>query len=180
MAKKVTYKVKNRRRRDGQTNYGKRLMLLKSEKPRFVVRLSNKKVVVQAIEYKPEGDKTLVNTTSLELKKYGWKGTNGNVCAAYLTGLLCGKKALGKGIKEGVLDIGLQTPVRGSNVFAALKGLVDAGVNVPHDAKALPPEENVLGKHIETYRNVTLNVADVKTKILGSTQTEKKEVKKDG
>lgn len=174
MAKKVTFRVKRRRRRTGKTNYRKRLYLLKSKKARFVVRMSARRIIAQVIRYKPEGDQTIVNTSSLELKKYGWKGATGNVCAAYLTGLVCGKKALDKGVTEGVLDIGLHTPVKGSNIFAVLKGIVDAGVKIPHSEKALPEESRILGEHIEKHRKIKLNVTEIKEKILKSKKEEKK------
>ena len=179
MAKKVTYRVKRRRRRTGKTNYRKRLYLLKSKKARFVVRMSAKKIIAQVVQYKPKGDQTVVNTSSLELKKYGWKGATGNICAAYLTGLVCGKKALTKGISEGILDIGLQTPVKGSNIFAVLKGFVDAGIKIPYNEKALPEESRVLGEHIEKHRNIKLDVNEIKEKIL-KTKDETKKVKEHG
>ena len=138
MAHKNTYKTKLKRRRQGITNYGKRLELLKGEKPRAVIRISNKKIVAQIIEYIPKGDKTIINTTSMELKKYGYKGHNGNKTASYLTGYLCGKKAVKKGIKEANPDIGLKTPVHKSNVFAAIQGLIDSGLEMNYDKKAMP------------------------------------------
>jgi large subunit ribosomal protein L18 len=139
--------------------------MLKSNKARFIARASHRKIIAQVVNYKPEGDETIVNTTSLELKKYGWKGGNGNICAAYLTGLLCGKKALSKGIKEGILDIGLHTPVKGSSVFAVLKGIVDSGVNIPHEEKVLPSNERIMGEHIGKHRKIELNVNAVKENI---------------
>jgi large subunit ribosomal protein L18 len=145
MAHKTTFKVKEKRRRLGITNKEKRLGLLKSGKPRMVARLSNSKATCQIIEYLPEGDKTLVNTTSLELKNYGYAGHCGNVKAAYLTGYLCAKKAMSKGIKEAILDIGLRTPVSGSNVFSALKGAIDAGLEMPAEEKAFPAAERLEG-----------------------------------
>lgn len=157
MAKGVRFKVKHRRRREGVTNLKKRLALVKSGKPRLVARVSSNMAVAQIIEYSREGDRTLVNTTSLELKKYGWEGHKGNVSAAYLTGLLCGVKAKAKKIEEAVFDIGLHTPVHGSNVFAVLKGALDAGMSIPHDEKVLPPDERILSK---------LNTKKVKEKIL--------------
>lgn len=165
MKKSTTYKVKRRRRRKGKTNYRKRLYTLKSNKARFIARSSHKKIIAQVVKYKPKGDETIVNTTSLELKKYGWKDGNGNICAAYLTGFLCGKKALSKGIKEGVLDIGLHTPVKGSNVFAVLKGIADSGIEIPHDKKVLPSNERIMGEHITKHRKVELNVSAVKENI---------------
>ena len=138
MAHKNTYKTKLKRRQQGITNYGKRLELLKGEKLRAVIRISNKKVVSQIIEYIPKGDKTIINATSMELKKYGYKGHNGNKKAAYLTGYLCGKKALKQGIKEVNPDIGLRTPVHKSSVFATIQGLIDSGIKMNYDKKALP------------------------------------------
>jgi len=166
MSRKTTYKVKMKRRREGRTDYAKRLNLLKSEKNRLVVRISNNKVVAQIVKYSEKGDETLVNTTSLELKKYGYKGHTGNVCASYLTGLLCGKKAVGKNLKGAVLDIGIHTPVKGSNVFAVLKGAIDAGMEIAHDKGALPSDERVLGKSINDYRKVDLKIDEIRKNIL--------------
>ncbi|MDP6670941.1 MAG: 50S ribosomal protein L18, partial [archaeon] len=50
-----------------------------------------------------------------------------------------------------ILDIGFNTPVHGSRVFAALKGAIDNGLDVKADEKALPSEDRVSGKHIEEY-----------------------------
>jgi large subunit ribosomal protein L18 len=98
------------------------------------------------------GDKVLVSADSGELaRRFGWLGNRSNLPAAYLTGLLCGYKALASGVKEAVLDIGLQSPTKGSRVFAALKGVIDAGVLVPHDEEILPSEERIQGLHIVAY-----------------------------
>lgn len=163
---KRTFKLKFRRRRIGKTNHRKRLNLLKSKLPRLVVRVTRNNIIAQIVEYDVKGDRTLVNTTSLELKKYGWYGHNGNCPAAYLTGLLCGKKALAKNIKEAVLDIGHKTPVKGSNVFAVLKGAIDAGMKIPHDSSCFPDEDRISGKKIEEYRKINLNFEQIKQKIM--------------
>ncbi|PIN98695.1 MAG: 50S ribosomal protein L18 [Candidatus Diapherotrites archaeon CG10_big_fil_rev_8_21_14_0_10_31_34] len=149
MSHNATYEVKFRRRREGKTDYKKRLALLKGNKPRLVVRKSSKKITAQLIEYKKEGDKVLAHSTSNDLKKFGWKLNTKNLPAAYLTGFLCVSKA--KETKEAVLDIGRNTPVHGSLIFAALKGAVDAKLNIPFDKKALPKEEKINGKEIEKY-----------------------------
>ncbi len=137
-----------RRRREGKTDYRKRLALLKSGKPRVVVRKSNKNIRVQFALYEREGDKIAVSATGSDLKKYEWNYSLSSTPAAYLTGLLAGKRALKNGITEGILDIGLYTPVKGARIFAALKGVVDAGVEVPHSKEILPSEERLYGKHI--------------------------------
>jgi large subunit ribosomal protein L18 len=68
-----------------------------------------------------------------------------------LTGYLAGLRASKKGVKEAVLDLGLGSPSSGSRIFAALKGFVDAGVNVNHDKSILPSEERIRGEHIASY-----------------------------
>ncbi len=148
MARNAIYRVKMRRRREGKTNYRKRLAYLKSGKPRAVVRKTLRYVIVQIVEYHDDGDRILVGVNSSHLKKYGWKGSFKNTPAAYLTGYLAGKLALKKGIEEAVLDIGLQSPVKGSRVFAALKGMVDAGLYVPHSEEVYPSEDRIKGEHI--------------------------------
>ncbi len=148
MARNAIYRVKMRRRREGKTNYRKRLAYLKSGKPRAVVRKTLKYIIVQIVEYNDDGDRILVGLNSSHLAKYGWKGSFKNTPAAYLTGYLAGKLALKKGIKEAVLDIGLQSPIKGSRVFAALKGMVDAGMSIPHSEDVYPAEERIKGEHI--------------------------------
>ncbi len=148
MAKNAVYRVKMRRRREGKTDYRKRLALLKSGKPRAVVRKTLKYIIVQIVDYHEDGDRVLMGVTSKKLKKYGWEGSFKNTPAAYLTGYLAGKMALKKGIKEAVLDIGLQRPVKGSKVFAVLKGMLDAGIEIPHSDNIFPSEERIRGSHI--------------------------------
>jgi large subunit ribosomal protein L18 len=146
------YRVEYRRKREGKTNYRKRLKLLQSGKPRLVVRRSSNHIIVQFINFAERGDEVIASSHSNELKKYGWQGGTSNVPAAYLTGLLCGLKAKGK-VKEAVLDIGFATPVKGSRVFAALKGVVDAGIHIPHSKEIFPDESRIRGEHIANYAN---------------------------
>lgn len=148
MAKNAVYRVKMRRRREGRTDYRKRLALLKSGMPRAVVRRTNTRLVIQFVEYQEDGDKVVVTVTSDMLKKYGWNRSYKSVPAAYLAGYLAGKRALEKGIEEAVLDIGRHHAHPGSRIFAALKGMLDAGVEIPHGEEVLPDEERIVGKHI--------------------------------
>ncbi len=148
MARNAVYRVKMRRRREGKTDYRKRLAYLKSGKPRAVVRKSLRYITVQIVEYHEDGDRILVGVNSRKLKDYGWNGSFKNTPAAYLTGYLAGKMALKKGIEEAILDIGLQRPVKGSRVFAALKGMLDAGLSIPHGDGIFPSEERIKGLHI--------------------------------
>ncbi len=171
MAKGAKYVVPHRRRREGKTNYRKRLKLLLSGKPRLVVRKSLRHMRAQIIEYDPKGDRTIVSATTEELKKFGWNLPTGNTPAAYLVGLLIGKRALEKGIKEAVLDIGLHSSVKGSRLYAVLKGALDAGLQVPHSEEILPSEERIRGEHIasylEKYKDMPSIFEKVKKAIIG-------------
>ncbi len=149
MAEGPTYVMKYRRRRKGLTNYNKRLKLLKSGKPRFVVRVSNNSTICQVVEYKPDGDNTLISFDSLKLKNYDYKGHTGNVTAAYFAGFACGLISIKKGIKEVILDTGLHRLTKGCRIYAALKGAVDAGLKIPHNEKVFPQERRIQGYHIE-------------------------------
>ncbi len=152
MAYGPRYRVVFRRRREGKTNYRRRRGLVLSGLPRFVVRCTLKRVIAQMVKAEIVGDKVVVAADSRELaKRYGWLGSCSNLSAAYLTGLLCGYKALGSGVKEAVFDIGLQSPTKGAKIFAALKGVLDAGVVVPHDEKVLPSENRIQGQHVVAY-----------------------------
>jgi large subunit ribosomal protein L18 len=148
LAQGPRYKVKLRRRREGKTDYRKRLGLLKSGKPRLVVRVKSRSTIAQVIEFKPNGDKCLVTSTSVELRKLGYKGNTGNVPAAYLAGLLCAVKSKKLGVKDVVFDMSRETKSR--RIFAALKGAVDGGIKVAHGEINIP-EEMIKGKHISNW-----------------------------
>ncbi len=160
------YSVKPRRRREGKTDYRKRLKLLRSRKVRMVVRKSIKNTQIQFIEYKESGDNILVSAKSNELvSKYNWKFSTATTPAAYLTGLLAGKRAKDKGISECVIDFGRHPPVTGSKIFASIKGIIDAGVECAHNEEKLPNDERITGKHLD--KEVTPAVNDIKNKIIG-------------
>ncbi len=152
MAHGPRYKVPRRRRREGKTNYYKRYVMVLSGKPRLVVRKTNKYIWVQLVVAKPQGDVTVAAAHSRELeKRYGWKAGGKNTSAAYLTGLLAALRALRAGYRFAVLDIGLHRPVKGARVFAALKGALDAGLEVPHSEEILPEEYRIRGEHVAKY-----------------------------
>lgn len=148
MAEGPRYRVPFRRRREGRTDYRQRQRLLRARIPRAVVRMSLRNASVQFVDYDATGDKVLAAATSKELAKMGWTASTGNLPSAYLTGFLAGKRALASGVEEAVLDIGLKVPAKGSSVFAALKGMLDAGVEIPHGEEVIPAEDRLMGKHI--------------------------------
>ena len=140
-----------KRRLTKKTNYPARLALLKSGMPRVVVRRGNDNIRIQLVSYERAGDKTIVEELSRNIKKFGWNGHCGSLPAAYLVGMLFGKKAVKAGIESAVLDLGLQKSTHGSALYAAVKGMVDAGLNVPVGEEAFPSEERIRGDHIAKF-----------------------------
>ena len=177
MQRKLKKFVPYRRKINGRTNYRKRLKLLVSGSPRLVIRKTNKNIIAQVVKYSEDGDNVIISVNSSELKKHGWTHATGNLPAAYLTGLLAGKKSLEKKTDSAIVDLGLQTPATGSRLYAVVKGAIDAGMSIPCADDAFPSEERLTGKHIADYSKVskqfkndasaiTKSFEDVKKKIL--------------
>jgi large subunit ribosomal protein L18 len=143
MANGPRYHVPFRRRREGKTDYRARLALVKSGKPRAVVRRSLSGTSVQLITFHEEGDRILAQANYKDLKKLGWGHSLKDVSASYLVGLLASVRAKKADIKEAVLDMGLHEPTKANRVFATLKGLVDGGLDIPHGDDIFPSEERI-------------------------------------
>ncbi len=140
-----------RRRRMGATDYRARKKIITSSVPLLAVRVSSKNVSAQFIKPKAEGDQVLSASHSRNLRKMGWKGSAKSVPACYLLGLLAGKRAKESGVKEANLYNGLSLFVKGSRVSAVVKGVKDAGVDVPMAEEAAPSEERITGKATADY-----------------------------
>jgi large subunit ribosomal protein L18 len=171
MATGARYFVPFRRRKEGRTDYYARLKLLLSDTPRMVVRKTNRQIIIQLVVPEVEGDRTLVSAYSQELVELGYQGSTSSTPAAYLTGMLFAKKALAAGYDEAVLDIGLARAQKGARVFAALKGAVEAGLEVPHGEEILPDDERTSGAVIAEYAperagNLVENVEEVAKAIM--------------
>ncbi len=143
------YKVAFRRRRKGLTNYAKRLALVKGMAPRMVVRSSSKGILVQFVEFSKQGDKVIAAAGSKSLKQHGWQ-PRCNSPTAYLCGLLAGKSAAKKGVKNFNLDMGMQKPSKGSIAFAALRGAIDSGLKTNY-SEGMIADERITGAAIEKY-----------------------------
>ena len=128
-----------------------------SHKFRFVARKSLKNVQASVIEYNAKGDNVLFTVHSKSLHKFGWKGDNGNVPSAYLTGLLAGKKAIEKGVKEAIFDLGLNKSTKGSRLYAALAGAIDAGLKIPFAQDMFPAKDRISGEHIAKHAQTLKN-----------------------
>jgi len=162
-----------------------------SPKYRLVVRLTNRDVICQIAYAKLTGDAILAAAYSHELPRYGLPVGLTNYAACYATGLLLGRRLLKKlnldtqyegkvtadgelfsveEVKDGprpfraLLDVGLARTSTGARLFAALKGALDAGLNVPHSEtrfRGYAPTEKkynveeargyLFGKHIADF-----------------------------
>lgn len=162
-----------------------------SPKYRFVVRITNKDVICQIAYAKIVGDEILCAAYAHELPRYGLPVGLTNYAACYATGLLLARRLLKKlhldthyegkveadgkifsvtEMDEGprpfhaLLDVGLARTTTGARVFAALKGGVDGGLNIPHSPKRFrgyDPETKkydvedargyLLGAHVTEY-----------------------------
>lgn len=63
--------------------------------------------------------------------------------------------------------MGLHSSTKGSRVYAALKGIIDAGVNVPHSNEIFPKQERIIGKHIKSKIDIEKHFNEIKEKIIG-------------
>jgi len=135
-----------RRRLEAKTDYGTRLTLIRSGKPRFVLRKTNRYIVAQLVLSKSAQDTVVLTVSSKDLLEKGWPkdktGSLKSLTAAYLTGYMFGNLAK-KQTKEAILDLGMQRNIKKSRLYAALKGAVDAGFSVPHSSEALPTDAQI-------------------------------------
>ena len=152
--KKAIKSVRYKRARKRKTNYKTRLNLLKSRSSRIVIRLSEKNIWAQVINFEIKGDKVLATAHSRELVKIGWNYSRSNIPAAYLTGMLLAKKTKSNKVAgDLIIDIGMNKSIPGSKLYACLKGMVDSGLSVKHSSDVLPSDDRVSGKHISDYAN---------------------------
>ncbi|KAL8525922.1 hypothetical protein ACS0TY_015229 [Phlomoides rotata] len=162
---------------------------------RFVVRFTNRDIIAQIVSASITGDHVLAAAYAHELPHYGLQAGLTNYAAAYCTGLLLGRRVLKKleldSEYEGnieatgedysvepaesrrpfraLLDVGLLKTTTGNRIFGALKGALDAGLDIPHsdkrfagfnkDSKQLDAEVHrkyIYGGHISAYMNALI------------------------
>ncbi|TLX84098.1 MAG: 50S ribosomal protein L18 [Thaumarchaeota archaeon] len=138
-----------RRIRERKTNYRKRAKLLIGKKDFVTVNVSDQNVSAQLIRPQILGDKVMASVHSNELLNYGWKGSRKNLPSCYLVGLLLGKKCIQKKITQAVLYIGKRHFT--TKIAACLKGLSEAGLEMPFSENIIPSDERIKGTHIAEY-----------------------------
>ena len=127
--------------------------MLMGKRDFITVNITNENTQVQILTPGMTGDKVVASAHSRYLIEKGWKGSRKSVPAAYLTGYLAGKKALGKGAKDAILYTGTKRFTQ--RMSAALKGIIDAGLEVPADPETFPAEERINGEHLTVKNEVS-------------------------
>ena len=128
---KTRYTPIFRRTRQGKTRYLKRKSMIISKKTLLCIGTSNKYSTFQFFIPMINGDLMKSSSHSVQLNKFGWTGSGKNTQALYLTGYLAGKKAKLAGIKDAILYSGMKQFAAKSSLIAGLKGVIDAGIDVP-------------------------------------------------
>ena len=152
MAYGKNQRLRFKRRRNGETDYRRRMKMLRGGFARAVVRVTNTQTICQLVNYEPTGDTVKISIDGRTLvEKYGWPidASRKSIPASYISGSARAKAAIAAGHKEAVLDIGLAASTPGNRVFAALKGMVDAGLEIPYGESVLPDDDRINGSHID-------------------------------
>ena len=152
MAYGKNQRLRFKRRRNGETDYRRRMKMLRGGFARAVVRVTNTQIICQLVNYEPTGDTVKISIDGRTLvEKYGWPidASRKSIPASYISGYAMAKAAIAAGHKEAVLDIGLAASTPGNRVFAALKGMVDAGMEIPYGESVLPDDDRINGSHID-------------------------------
>jgi large subunit ribosomal protein L18 len=133
--------------------------MLMGKRDFITVNITNENTQVQILKPEMTGDKVIASAHSRYLLDKGWKGSRKSISAAYLTGYLAGKKALVSGAKDAILYTGTRKYTQ--RMAAALKGVIDAGLEVPADDETFPSDERINGEHL-TVKN---EISKIKTAI---------------
>lgn len=160
-------KTLKRRRKEHKTDYLNRIRLLKSGSSRIIFKKTNRYFITQYITSKEAKDKIVIGITSNNLLAYGWpkefKNSLKSTPASYLTGLLIGKKILGKKLSKPIVDFGMLRVLHKNKAFAFLKGLKDSGIEIKCEEKFFPAEERIKGKHLK--KDFSKIFEEIKSKI---------------
>ena len=141
-----------RRIREQKTNYNRRKRMLTGHRDVVTVQVSNENTQVQVIHPELTGDKVISSAHSRFLIEKGWKGSRKNIPASYLTGYFAGKKALKNCTSSAIMYSGKRQYTQ--RMAAALKGIVDAGLEIPADDETFPPDDRINGDHLKIKNDV--------------------------
>ena len=137
--------------------------MLIGKKDFITIQISNENIQVQI--HKPDitGDKVLVSSHSRFLLNKNWKGSRKNIPASYLTGYLTGKKAIAKGITNAIVYTGTRKFTQ--RMAAAVKGIIDSGLEVPASSDSFPIDQRINGEHLKIKNDITAIKSQIDSEI---------------
>ena len=116
-----------RRLREEKTNYKKRGTMLMGKRDFITVNITNENTQVQILKPGMTGDKVIASAHSRYL--------------------------LGQGAKDAILYTGTRKYTQ--RMAAALKGVIDAGLEVPADEETFPSEDRINGEHLTVKNEIS-------------------------
>ena len=159
----MAYTQMLRRIRNEKTNYAKRKNMLIGKKDFITIQISNENIQVQI--HKPDitGDKVLASSHSRFLLNKNWKGSRKNIPASYLTGYLAGKKAITNGVTSAIVYTGTRKYTQ--RMAAAVKGVIDSGLEVPASSESFPIDQRINGEHLKIKNDITTIKSQIDSEI---------------
>ncbi len=161
-------KTLKKRRKENKTDYLRRIKLLKSESPRIVFRKTNTCLIAQYVISKEAQDIVKIGLNSKKLVEYGWpkesQGSLKSITASYLLGFLMGKKIIKEKLEKPIIDAGMIRSLYKTRLYAFIKGLIDAGIDIKTKEEALPDKERIGGKHLKNipFEKIKSNIESKK------------------
>jgi len=132
--------------------------MIRGEKPRIVVRKTNRYILAQYVESEEAQDKVIINLTSKELAEFSWPekmlGSLKSLPAAYLTGYLLGKKMQDLDKNMAILDMGLLRNIKKSRIYSFVKGVIDSGIKLNAGKEVFPDEKRLKGEHMKGFTGI--------------------------
>jgi large subunit ribosomal protein L18 len=132
----------------------------------MVFRRTNRYIIAQYVESSEAQDKVVFGVSSKNLLKHGWpenaKGSLKSISASYLTGYLAGKEIQNKNLETPIVDFGMLRTLHKTKVYAFLKGIIDAGIEISCDEKCFPEDERINSEHMKNK----IDVEKIKNKIV--------------
>jgi len=137
--------------------------------------MSKRNIICQFVQSRLQGDHILKAVYSKDLENLGIKGGKTSFSSSYIIGLLLAKNVLNQNFfletnierkprnPNAILDLGLKRVTTGNKVFSVMAGILDGGINIPHNQKRFPgfqPGEKfdpsllngrIKGEHVSEY-----------------------------
>ncbi len=152
--------------------------MLSGGTPRLVFRKTNRYIVAQYLISKEAKDEVKIGVTSKILLNYKWPkeavGSLKSATAAYLIGLLIGKKIVANNLEKPIVDFGMYRILPKSKPHAFIKGVIDSGLKLEDKSEMFPSEEQIGGKYLKNKINFKEIKSNIEANLLEKTSKKSK------